>query len=408
MDVVLLFSQALNLPSPWVVKSVELKPTGTTKELHIEIDFERGGVFPCPVEGCGKVVKAHDTAPHTWRHMNFLQYKTYITARVPRTKCSEHGVKMVTVPWARPGSGFTMMFEAHLMLLAQSMPIRQVAQLVDEYDTRIWRVVNRYVSEARSKENYEEVTAIGIDETSRRGHNYITSFVDLKEKKVVFVSEGKSSDAVDTFVKDFKEHSGNPDNVKLVTCDMSAAFRAGVDRNFKNADTIIDKFHVVKLANDGVDKVRRSEVKTTPELKGSKYFWLRNENSLTERQHELFETLKAKNLKTGRAYAMKTCLQDIYFTAKTRSEAESGFRKLCSWMMHSQLEPMKACALTIRRHIHSILNYFQFRKTNALLEGMNSIIQNLKRRSRGFRNLEYFKTEIYLVCGKLNLPTASL
>ncbi len=159
----------------------------------------------------------------------------------------------------------------------------------------------------------------------------------------------------------------------------------------------------IKHANEAVDAVRKEEVKTNPLLKQTKYIWLKNEENLTDAQLTKKQALSKKRLKTGRAYQMRITLQDIYEYCKTKEEAEPLLKKLVSWMKRSRLEPMKSFADLIRNHWDEILNYFDNRYTNAILEGMNSIIQNIKCRARGFRNDEYFKTMIYLVCGKLDI-----
>ena len=346
---------------------------------------------------------AHDTATRTWRHLNFFQYKTYLHADLPRVKCAEHGVKTVSVPWAREGSGFTLLFEGWVVELAKHLPVDTIAKMVDEHDTRLWRFIKHYVDEARKKEDHSEVTSIGIDETSKKGHNYITVVVDLNQKKVIFATEGKDSSTVGAFVDDFKEHSGKPENVRIVTCDMSLGFKKGIREQFPQSATIIDKFHVIKHANEAVDKVRREEAKSNAVLKHTKYIWLKNDENLTDAQKERKLTLQKLHLKTGRAYSMRVELQDIYDTSYSKEEAGQRLEKLCSWMIRSRLEPMKKLAKMLRDHSEEILNYFSNRYTNAILEGMNSIIQNIKCRARGFRNDEYFKTMIYLVCGKLNL-----
>ena len=184
---------------------------------------------------------------------------------------------------------------------------------------------------------------------------------------------------------------------------MSLGFRKGINNNFPNATTVIDKFHVIKHANEAVDAVRKEEVKTNPLLKKTKYIWLKNSDNLTEKQSEKKERLSKKRLKTGRAYSMRVTLQDIYETSNNRSEAEPQMKKLYSWLMKSRLEPMRKFAGLLKDHWKEILNYFEYRYTNAILEGMNSIIQNIKCRARGFKNDEYFKTMIYLVCGKLKI-----
>ena len=205
------------------------------------------------------------------------------------------------------------------------------------------------------------------------------------------------------FVEDFRAHGGRTENVGVITCDMSLGFRKGILENFPEAHTIIDKFHVIKHCNEAVDKVRKEEAKTNELLRRTKYIWLKNEKNLTENQREKKTALCRKHLRMARAYCMRIALQEIYETCMDKEHADERLRRLCSWMMHSRLEPMKEFAWLVRRHSEEILNYFKYKYTNAVLEGMNSAIQNLKCRARGFRNMEYFKTMIYLVCGKLDL-----
>lgn len=404
MDTTTLFTAALGLEEPWYVTLTEFKDAADgSKELHIYIDFERGAHFECPIDGCLQSGTAYDTVEHTWRHLNFFQYKTYIHTWQPRFHCPDHKTHLIPVPWAREGSGFTLLFEAMCLEMAKTQPMAQVARQVGEYDTRLWRFVKYYVAEARKLEEYSEVCAIGMDETSKKGHNYITVMVDLEKRKVIYVTEGKDHTTIDRFVSDFKGHGGATDNVNVITCDMSLGFRKGILENFPAAATVIDKFHVIKHANEAVDDVRKEEVKINPLLKHTKYIWLKNEENLTDAQCAKKETLSKKRLKTSRAYQMRVTLQDIYESCKTKEEAEPLLKKLVSWMRRSRLEPMKSFADLLKNHWDEILNYFDNRYTNAILEGMNSIIQNIKCRARGFRNDEYFKTMIYLVCGKLDM-----
>ena len=403
METVELFTAALNLRNPWKVTKVEFMEVEDKKmELHIHIDFEHGGMFHCPADGCKKELTAYDSTERTWRHLNFFQYKTYIHARQPRVKCPEHGVKTIDVPWARPGSGFTLLFESWCLELAKHIPVSVIADQVDEHDTRLWRFIDHYVGKARKDEDYSGVDGIGIDETSKKGQDYVTVAVDLKEKRVIFVKDGKDSKTVDAFAKDFVAHKGNKDNIKVVTCDMSLGFKKGINENFKNADTVIDKFHVIKHMNEAVDNTRKEEVKTNAELKGTKYIFLKNNENLTENQKAKKESLMKKHLKTGRAMMIREELQSIY-EEPSKDVAEERLKKLLGWIARCRISHVKKFGSLLKEHWNDILNYFDYKVTNAILEGTNSIIQNIKRRARGFRNTEYFITMIYLVCGKLPL-----
>lgn len=402
-----IFAMALNLPEPWYVEDVAMKqPSGSSQmELHIKVNYKRGAHFKCPGDDCNELCPVYDTTEHTWRHLNFFQYKAYITARVPRVKCKVHGVKTIDVPWARPNSGFTMLFEMGILLMVKEMPVDTVAKRIDEQDTRLWRVINHYTTEARKNVDMSNVTAIGMDETNTKGQHYITVVMDMHSHRVLYATEGKDSSTVGKFVDDFKEHHGNTDNIKVVTSDMSLAFEKGIQENFQQSRLVIDKFHVIKHLNEGVDAVRKAEVEDKLELKHSKYIWLKNKENLTEKQQKKLESMIQKHPKVSRAYAMRCEMQDIYSECVDQASAEKRIKKLISWMMRSRLEPMKKCARMLKTHMEDILNYFTYRFTNALLEGTNSVIQNAKRRARGFRNVEYFISMIYLMRGQLPMDS---
>ena len=221
------FATALGVTPPWEVTETTLSVA--EKRFEIRVDFVRGGKFTCP--GCGQPTSAYDTSEQTWRHLNFFQYAAYITARVPRLDCRNCGVKQVEAPWARPGSGFTLLFEALVMALAREMPINAVAALVNEHDTRLWRIVHHYVAEARAGQDHSTVRRLGVDETaSRRGHNYISVFVDLEAKRVLFGTPGKDAATVGAFAEDLRAHGGASERIEQVACDRVAGLHQGRGR----------------------------------------------------------------------------------------------------------------------------------------------------------------------------------
>ncbi len=377
MDTSHLFTAALQLQSPWKVGSVDFRDAdGGRQELHIMIGFEPGARFHCPETGCREdACPVHDRRERVWRHLNFFQYKAFIHAAMPRVTCPEHGVRTVPAPWARPGSGFTLLFEAWAVEMARHLPAGTLAGQ--------------------------------LDETSRRGHNYITVVADLVEHDVINVTPGKDPATVERFARDFMDHNGVPEYVRLVACDMSLGFRKGIREHLPHARRIVDRFHVARHANEAVDKAGKTEGRSNPLLKRTEYLWLRNEESLTELQVETKRNLTGQRLKTGRACRMREVLQDICTDRRTPSEAWVRLHRLCSWMMHSRLEPMKDFARMVRRHFAEIVAYFEHPYTNAVLEGADSVIRNVKRRARGFRDMDYFATMIYLTCGRLDLKAVT-
>ena len=178
------------------------------------------------------------------------------------------------------------------MAMVQAMPVAVVARMVDEWDTRLWRIIHHYVERARARADHSDVTSVAFDETaSRRGHNYVSLFVDLVRRRVLFVAEGKDAGTVEAFAKDLAAHGGNPKAIAEVCIDMSPAFIAGIARSLPNAQITFDKFHLVKLINEAVDAVRRTEQKSHAELKNSRYLWLRNPRNLSERQRTQLSSL---------------------------------------------------------------------------------------------------------------------
>jgi transposase len=402
MDTNLLFTAALGLQPPWEVKSLEFNVV--ERRLDILVDFQRGASFPCPV--CGKASKAHDTEEKTWRHLDFFQHAAYLTARVPRCNCEEHGVKSVDVPWARKGSGFTLLFEALIMALVREMPVNAIARLVGEHDTRLWRVVNHHTEEARAKLDFSDVTTICLDEKSyRRGHNYVTFFMDLDLRRVMFGAEGKDGNTVAAFVKDLKAHGGAAEQIRDVCCDMSPAFLTGIQTHLPQAEVTLDRFHLMKLMNEALDAVRRAESPTTPGLKKTRYHWLKNPGGLTKSQKARLKELKAMNLQTVEAYQMKLLLQD-FFEQPNRRAGSVFLTDWCTLASASGIEPLVRLADTLQSHRRGILNWWRSQISNGLIEGINSLIQAAIAKARGYRNPRNLISIAYLIAGKLEFNTS--
>jgi transposase len=399
-----LFQLALGLVPPWMV--ADAKFDAERKRLDIEIDFKVGGRFPCP--DCGKAdCPVHDTVKKTWRHLNFFQHQAFLHARVARIDCSDCGVRLVNVPWARPGSGFTLLFEAFVMTLVKDMPVAAVARLVREHDTRLWRLIQHYVETAVARMDLSDLRRVAIDETAaKRGQDYISLFVDIDARKVVYVTEGNDAETVARFAEHVDDHNSDASRIKEVCIDMSAAYIKGVDHNLTEAEVTFDKFHAVKLVNDAVDQVRRAESKHRPELKYSRYLWLMNERRLSIEQGLSLEALCRMNLKTARAYRIRLAFQEIY-NCPSRDWGELVLDRWYSWAIRSRLEPIKKVARTVKRHRDGILRWFDSKIANGLIEAINSLVQPAKAKARGYRSLRNLIAITYLIAGKIDLKLAT-
>jgi transposase len=395
-----LFQLALGLVSPWYVADCAFD--GEEKRLDLKLDFKAGSRFACP-ECAAADCPVHDTAEKTWRHLDFFQHQAFLTARVPRIKCAKCGARQVNVPWARPGSGFTLLFEALAMTLMQHMPVAAAARLVGVHDTRLWRVLFHYVEAALGRQDLSALTRLAIDETAaRRGHDYITLFVDIDERKVVFIAEGRDAETLAELTAHLETHKGNPESIEKVCIDMSPAFIKGVTQSLPRAQITFDKFHVMQLIGAAVDQTRRAEAKSRPELKRSRYLWLKNDASLSDAGRDTLAALSSMNLKTARAWRLRLAFQQIY-AQRTRRSAERMLDVWDSWAIRSRIEPVKAVTRTIRKHRDGILAWFDSRIANGLIEGINSLVQAAKAKARGYRNSRTLKAMTYLIAGKLDL-----
>jgi len=423
-----LFQLALNINDPWFVSDINFDIE--SKRLDVYIDFKKGSTFSYEyveyktetkkemIDNIEKDIttkieisrenfdnlKAYDTKGKTWRHLNFFEHECHLHARVPRVKLPNGKTKLVKTPWEGLSNGFTLLFEALLMQLCQAMPVSKVAAITKTSDDKLWNMLDNYIGKTREYEDFKDVDAIGMDETSRaKGHEYITLFVDLKKRRTIFITEGKDNTTVKRFAKDFKEHNGDIERIKNVSCDMSPAFIKGVKENLPEAEITFDKFHILKIINEAVNSVRKQEVATNNILKGTKYIWLKNYDNLTKKQKEQLDelTMSNMNIKTMRAYNIRQSFQDIY-QANTQEKFITYLNKWYYWATHSRLEPIIKAAKTVKRHWDGIVKWYESRINNGILEGLNSVIQAAKSKARGYKTFKNYKIIVYLLTGKLD------
>jgi transposase len=404
-----LFERSMGLDDAWEVTGTWFEEVeGGSDELHVRVARRRGRAVPCPE--CGRRCGVHDTRERTWRHLDIWQFRTYVHCAVPRTDCPEHGVRTVLMPWeVRPNSHFTALFEAQVLAACmRGSTVKAVAESLGEDDRRLWDMLRRAVGQAREAADYSGVRRVGVDETSRaKGHTYISTMLDLDGRRCVAVTDGNDRGAVGRMCEQLEAHGGDRTAIVEVTRDMGRAFSSAVTREMPQATQTIDRFHVMQLLAKATDAVRCDERRESDEkraaLSRTKYVWLKREENLTEWQRETRERLapNRSHLRTARACQMTEAMRDVYSCA-TAGEAGPELDRLVSWMAHSNVAEMRVVAKTLRLNREGILNYFGARLTNAYLEGANSLIQSIKKAARGFRNVEYFKTFIFLRLGGLN------
>jgi transposase len=363
-----LFSLALGLEEPWLVEGVKLMPGEQPKtfELHISINFRRGYEF---VSEDGQKGKTHDTEEKIWRHLDFFQHQCYLHARVPRIKQEDGNVRQVSVPWARNGSGFTLLFEAYAMLLIENeMPVSDVADCVKITSPRLWRVFNYWIEQAKSKDDLSSVCEIGIDETStKKGHNYVTTFVDMEKHRVIDVQQGKDKETVTDFVEQLELKGGDRKQIEQVSIDMSPAYIAGTLEMFENGQITFDKFHIIQHLNKAMDDVRKAERVGNELIKNHKYTFLRPNKKLTEKKREELEYITMLYPKLGEAYRLKEMFLDV-FEIEDDDKAKEYLKFWCDLVLESGIYPFIKFVNLIKAHWFGIVNYFNSNLTNGILE----------------------------------------
>lgn len=419
VEVEALFTSALGLQAPWAVDDVKLDTAGR------RIDFEvycQGVALGCPA--CGAASQpVHDRLRRSWRHLDFFQFEAWLHADVPRVACSACGkTTQLPVPWARPASGFTAAFEALALALCRELPVRQAAALLRCSDKQLWRRIEHHVEQARALEDFSGARTIGIDETSlRRGQDYITVVHDLDAKRLLFATAGRDHRTVLDFAADLKAHGAEPGEVRHVCMDMSAAFAKGVGLALPKAAISYDRFHLVAMAIDAMDQVRRAEMRDEPvavqaalgqtgskPLKGLVWGMRKNPAGWSAQQLHTMHWLQRCTLKSARAWRLKMALREVYARARVHNSIEQAgadLRAWLSWARRCRLEPFKRLALTIKDRFDAVVRGMTDHRSNAFVEAMNGLLQQAKRAARGYRTSKNFIVIAYLRLSRLkHLP----
>lgn len=397
------YAQLLGISSPWRVKRAELELAKSKVEIEVEWDPQAAVVCA----QCGRECPRHDHAPErTWRHLDVMQFTTIIRARVPRSRCPEHGVGTVRAPWAEPGSRFTLHFEAFaIQVIEACRSLTQAADLLGLDWDSVQRIVERAVARGLARRDTSAVRRVGLDEKSfGRGQDYISLMTDLDERRVLEVVAGCDTPSALALWNSLSAEQRA--QVVAVAMDMSPIFVGATRAAAPDAAIVHDKFHIAQHLNEAVDKVRREEHRRLLErgddsLKGTKYLWL--QNALPEGDRQLtFDELCERNLKTARAWAYKETFAEFW----DQDSAERGaafFKQWFNTVARSKLEPLKKVARMLRDHLLGLLNYFAHPITNALTEGFNSRIQAIKANARGFRRFAAYRARILFHLGKLDM-----
>ena len=349
-------AEHIGLREPWVV------------EDHIRVGIPMGMRVACPV--CGRMCAVHDRPnDRTWRELDTIGRRTYVHARVPRADCPSCGVRQVETPWARPGSHCTLQMESFMVSMVRQMPVSTLARMMHEPAPKVWRVVRTYADRLVDRLDLSEVRRVGIDEKCWSGYDgYITVFVDMDTNRIIFVTEGKDGDTVKRFKDFLRAHGGSHHRVTDFSTDFGAAYIAAVRKYFPGAKVTVDRFHLVKLANQALNDTKCGELKLEVNRMKVRYLLARRRDRLSEADLALRERICQDNEVLGIAFRLKESLCLVY----EMDDAYMAADHLTDWIRWARLTKLRhfvTLADTVERNIAHILQWFTSRLSNAVLEG---------------------------------------
>lgn len=405
-----LYARMLAIGEPWRVSLVELD--APQKRVTVTVRLDAHAEVHCPL--CGAACPRYDTRRRSWRHLDTMQFQTILEADVPRVECPEHGVHVLSVPWAEPNSRFTALFEALVIDWLMVASVSAVASYLDLSWNAVDGIMQRAVKRGLEQRPLQTPHNLLIDEVSfQKRHEYVTVVSDADTRAVVYVADNRGKESLLPFFDALSPQDCAA--IQTVSMDMWPPYISVVRTFVPDAHTRLcfDKFHVAKYLGTAVDSVRRAEHRLLAKsgddrLKGTRYRWLENPHTMSLKNWRSFEHLRNSVLKTARAWAIKEHAMALWHY-RHRGWAHKQWRAWLRWAMLSRLEPVKKVARTIKEHLWGIINAIVLNKTNAGAESINAQIKQIKARSCGFRNRERFRTAILFHLGGLNLypPSAT-
>ncbi len=398
--------QALDIRPPWSISKAEFDRS----EQLLRITLRHAGPYACPV--CGAAAKRHDARRRTWRHLDFFEHRTLLTAEVPRVKCAAHGCRQVRVPWSEERSAYTRTFEQRVLTELRTQTVRATASKLRLKWDAVAGIQARAVARGLRRRGRPAARRICVDETAfRRWHRYATVVSDLDTKRVLYLGPGRKRETLEAYFASLT--AAERAAVEVVAMDMWEPYVQAVRRWLPDGESKIcfDRFHVFQTVGRGVDQTRRGERKAqcaetgASALTGTRYWWLQGEErraGWSAARAQRFEQLLAEAERTGQAWKLKELARSLW-RGGSREQVEADWNRWIRLARHSGLPAMARAAETIRRHLWGVLNAILFGVSNARSESMNALIQRAKRNACGYRNWERFRTSVLFLCGGLDL-----
>jgi len=400
-----LYRHVLGIEEPWRVDRVQLDVKN--ERVDVWAVHEEGLRFSCPE--CGTNLPIYGHAPQrVWRHLDTCQFKTFLHARIPRVKCPTHGVKQTRVSWAEEKSRFTALFERLAIMVLKETNIEGAGRILRISWDEAWHILERAVCRGQERKKRRVVKKMGVDEKSLgKGHNYLTLIYDLDRSTVEHIEDERKKESLDGYFR--RISLGRRAKIEAIAADIWDPYLASIREHVPESGEklVFDRYHLMTHMVKAVDTVRKQEHRQMKGegndlLTGTKYLWLYSRENLPAEKRGMFSTLRKMRLRTARAWALKEELRRLW-SYRSEAWAKKYFSNWYGWAIRSRLQPVKKIARMFRKYLGNILTFMKHRITNAVSEGINSMIQTIKKMACGFRNRDHFKLAIFFHCGGLDL-----
>lgn len=401
------WEKELQICTPWTIDSVSYTSSKNQeqKEIHIFLSYKRGAHFgdetgtPCPV---------YNTYTKTWRHRDQDEHPCFVHCKVPRIQTTEGKVKLITVPWARFESKFTLGFEAYVLhLLKQGLPLTRVCTAVHETRDRIFVIFNHWVTTAYASQHVDQnLDSIGLDKHMNNTKNrQNTLLVDLRNQRVLFVAEGKGQEVLHQIKTYLENKDINPVRIKQLCADLfDPLWTTTLKTIFPLATVYYDRFYVIQHLNEALDQVCAIEQKMQQIPLTQQRLFRTDLAVLTEKQKTRLLQLMTQFPRIETAYRLTRSFTTLWEQPLPQT-AETFLDAWCLRVEKTSLAPFKKFVQTIKKNKQSILDWNTLPSMDkTVLEDIHKTGEQLKSHKSGLRNIENFSNMIYLLCGKLSFP----
>jgi transposase len=418
------FNKMLVIPGASVAE-VSFAPEGVVVTLRRR--FRR---LTCP---CGFSTRAaYDCSVRRWRHLDLGSCRLLLKCEIRRLHCPRcERVRTEQVPWARPGARHTRDLEDVVAFLAQRVDKTTIARLLRVSWAAVANIVTRVVADHIDDTRLEDLYRIGIDEVSyRKGHRYLTVVADHdKDGAVVWAKEGNNAETLGAFYAELGDDRKT--RLEAVSLDMGKAYAQASTDAVPHVAQCVDPFHVVKLANQAIDKARRwawnVERRTNPApkrkrghppkgsspppdkprwIKHTRWALLKEPDRLNDNQLGVLDALRRERSVLYRCWQLKEALRDLYRLTRPQ-DAALHLDWWLAWACRCRIPAFVKLSQTIRANRDRILAAVELGLSNSKLEGLNSKIRLINHRGYGHHSAAALISMIYLCCGGITvqLPT---